>query len=255
MHLIKDAVILSAGNNKRLQNLRLTKLLPKSMIPILGKPVLEYILNFLVSNGVENVYIVVNNKKDTIIDYFENGTDFGIHISYIVQETLNGIAMGLNLVKDYLHSRFICILGDTFVIEQDISHMIELSNNKDAIVVEAIANESDKEKIRQACSVVIDNNNKILNIVEKPQNPQNNIRGSGIYVFTTDIFNYISKTQKNPITGELDITDTIKLVADLGKAYGEWLFPNDVNINVPNDIIFATKLALKYTVNNYEQNI
>jgi dTDP-glucose pyrophosphorylase len=246
---IRDAIIPAAGNNKRLEGLRLTRLLPKSMIPIVGKPVLEYIVRFLVNNGIRNVYIIVNNKKESIMSYFGDGTDFGISIDYIVQENPNGIATAIDLAKDFVKGNFICILGDTFVVKQNISNMIETSYDKKAVAVQALTAESDVWRIKQSCNVVIDDMNRIIDIIEKPQNVQNNIRGSGIYVFNQEIFDYISRTVKTSTRGEVEITDTIKLVAQSGRAYGEWLRPGDININVINDIVLATQMALQEVEN------
>ena len=117
---IKDAVIPAAGNNKRLESLKLTRILPKPMIPIISKPILEYVISFLAYNEVQNIYLVVNNKKESIINYFGNGSDFGVNIRYITQENLNGIAGAINLVKDHISDNFLCVLGDTFIIKQKI---------------------------------------------------------------------------------------------------------------------------------------
>lgn len=246
MSHIKNAIIPAAGNNKRLETLKLTRILPKTMIPIIGKPILEYIIGFLAYNNVQNIYIIVNNKKETIINYFGNGSDFGVNIKYIVQEHVNGIAMAINLTKDLMSGDFICILGDTFIRKQRIDNMIKKFYDENAVVVQALSLEQDESKIRQSCNVVVSNDDRIVNIVEKPKQTQTNIRGSGIYVFNQEIFDFISKTKKTSVRNEVEITDTIRLIAESNKAYGSWLQFNDININVEKDIELATIIALEH---------
>ena len=242
---IIDAVIPAAGLNKRLENLRITKLLPKSMIPIIGKPVIEYIIDFLVENGIKNIYIIVGNKKESIISYFENGDEFEVKIHYLFQENANGIANALTLAKEFIGESFLCVLGDTFIPKQSIKAIFEMSQLKSAIVVQAVVQEFNVDRIKQSCNVVLGEGNKILDIIEKPRKPNSNIRGSGIYIFKKEIFNYIKETPINDVTGQVEISDTIKLLSRQGKAFYGMLETLDVNINVLDDLLLATKMALK----------
>lgn len=242
---IVDAVIPAAGFNKRLENLRITRLLPKSMIPIIGKPVIEYIVDFLVENGIENIYIIVGNKKESIISYFGNGDEFGVKIRYLFQENANGIAMALTLAKEVIGESFLCVLGDTFIPKQRITTIFETSQERNAVVVQAVVQEFNKNRIQQSCNVVLGNGNKILDIIEKPLVPTSSIRGSGIYIFKREIFNYITETPKSDVTGQVEISDTIKLLSRQGKAFYVMLEALDVNINVIDDLLLATQMALK----------
>ncbi|MCK4481416.1 MAG: NTP transferase domain-containing protein, partial [Candidatus Lokiarchaeota archaeon] len=82
------AIILCAGFGKRLKPY--TNEYQKSMIPIHGKPLLEYIINGLIYAGFKNLIIVVGYRKEQIIKYFEDGYKWGIKIEYIEQRALNG---------------------------------------------------------------------------------------------------------------------------------------------------------------------
>ena len=245
MAQIVDAIIPAAGYNKRLESLKITRILPKSMIPIVGKPVLEYIVDFLVSNGINNIYIIVGNKKDTIMNYFGNGEEYGINIHYLIQENPNGIAMALALAKDLIESSFLCVLGDTFLPKQKITKMFETSEHKNAVVVQGVSEELNVDRIKQSCNVILGEHNLILDIIEKPQNPKSNVRGSGIYIFKKDIFDYILETEINSSSGQKEISDTIRLLSVQNKAFYGLLDFRDVNINVADDVLLATQLALK----------
>lgn len=214
------------------------------MIPIIGKPILEHIIDFLTFNKINNIYIVVNNKMDTIVNYFGDGQEFGATIQYIVQEKLNGIAMAINLSKELIEDDFLCILGDTFIRKQNIGQMVKKFYEKDAVVVQALSKESDPTRIIQSCNVITDNEDRILDIIEKPKEPLNRIRGAGLYIFKRDLFDYLTQTKKSSLRNEVEISDTIRYIAELKKAYGYWLEYSDVNINEEIDIKKATLMAL-----------
>ncbi len=99
MKRIKVGVIPAAGYGRRLISLPLTRVLPKCLLPILNKPILEYVIENMKKMGVEDVYMIVGFKKDLIQEYFEDGSDFGINIKYILQSNPLGIAHAIGLTK------------------------------------------------------------------------------------------------------------------------------------------------------------
>ena len=120
---INIAVIPAAGKNSRLLDLPLTKILPKTMLPILNKPILHYIIDQLKSEGIKQIFIIVNNKKEIIRDYFGDGEEYGVKISYIYQKKLTGIADAIKLSNQYINKPFFTILGDTFISESPFKKM------------------------------------------------------------------------------------------------------------------------------------
>ena len=76
MKRIKFGVIPAAGHGRRLSSLPLTRVLPKCLLPILNKPILEYVIENMKDMGVEDVYMIVGFKKELIQEYFEDGLDF-----------------------------------------------------------------------------------------------------------------------------------------------------------------------------------
>lgn len=108
-----QAVIMAGGKGTRLA--AVTKNIPKPMVPIEGKPLLEYQIENLKENGVDNIILIVGHLGDVICDYFADGSSFGVNISYYVEETPLGTAGALAKIKDRLEESFFLVFGDLFI--------------------------------------------------------------------------------------------------------------------------------------------
>ena len=84
------AVILTAGEGTRMRPLTLTR--PKTMLPVGGKPLLEYNVEALRDAGIKNITMVVGYQKESVEEHFKNGSDFGVNIDYVTQEERLGTA-------------------------------------------------------------------------------------------------------------------------------------------------------------------
>jgi len=243
---INIGVIPAAGKGTRLSDLPLTKVLPKVMLPILNRPILEYNINIMKKMGMTDIFIIVNDKKQIIMDYFGDGSEFGIKINYVIQQNLLGIADAIDQVSKFLASPFIVILGDSFIVNDNICDAIGQFRRKQAYAVECVIEEHNVESIKRSCNVLMnDDNNKIIELVEKPQIPRTNLRGMGIYVFDPIIFEYIAKTQIGPPRNEREITNTLMLmVQQTGRVYASPFRGKEININKIDDLINATKMML-----------
>jgi NDP-sugar pyrophosphorylase family protein len=103
--VINEAVILAAGEGKRLRPLTYTR--PKCMIQLAGKPILHHILENLKKLGVKKVHIIVKYKEEVVKEYFEK-QDLGIKINFITQGTKYGTAAAFLEAKDYVNSNLFC---------------------------------------------------------------------------------------------------------------------------------------------------
>jgi len=245
MKKIKIGIIPAAGKGLRLNDLLLTRVLPKPMLPILNKPLLEYVMDNLKSMGVEDVYVIVGSKKEIIQEYFGNGEDFGLHITYIEQNPLRGIAHAISLAEHFVSEPFSVILGDDLTIASSLSNLIETFWEKNAWVVEGVVPESNVEAIKRACCITLSNEGKIKEIFEKPLAPKSNLRGIGVYLFDPKVFDFIEMTPTSSKRNEKEITDTIGLIAKEGRAYAALINGMNINVNTSSDLMVATKLLLK----------
>jgi NDP-sugar pyrophosphorylase family protein len=244
---IKIAVIPAAGKGNRIAELPLSRILPKPMLPLVNRPITEHIINWLKEIGVEKVYMIVSFKKEIFKEYFGDGKDFGVEIEYIEcpdPENIGGLADGIYLLKDKIKEPFITVLGDDFTVTKSPNIFPDSFYNNKALVVEAVIKEDDIESLKRACTVNLGYNNKIIDIVEKPEKPKWFMRGCGIYIFDPIVFKYIEKTPQHPEKKRKDITKTIEIIAKKTKrAYG---VPIDINININTlaDLHRATLLLL-----------
>ena len=114
MHLdeqaVKQAVVLCGGHGTNLEPL--TQKIPKPMIPIKGKPVLEYVINHLKSEGITDHILAVDYLHDKIISHFGNGSKFGVKIRYVVEQKPLGTAGSLEPLNEMLSDTFILLYGD-----------------------------------------------------------------------------------------------------------------------------------------------
>ena len=244
MKKIKVGVIPAAGRGNRISELPLTRILPKPMLPLLNKPILEYVVENMKKVGVETIYMIVKHKKEVIQEYFRDGRDWDVEIYYIEQKELKGIAHTISLAKDFINEPFMVILGDDLTITDSFNNLIETFWKNNAYVVEGVVFENNVDVLKRTCCVVLDENGKIVDIEEKPVSPKSNLRGIGLYIFDPIVFEYIDRTPISPKRGEKEITDTIGLIAKDERAYGVIINGININVNTLEDLMSATEILL-----------
>ena len=108
-----QAVIMAGGKGTRLATV--TKNIPKPMVPLEGKALLEYQIENLKDNGVNKIILIVGYLGDVIQDHFGDGNSFGVNISYYVEETPLGTAGALVKIKEQLEDTFFLVFEDLFI--------------------------------------------------------------------------------------------------------------------------------------------
>jgi bifunctional UDP-N-acetylglucosamine pyrophosphorylase/glucosamine-1-phosphate N-acetyltransferase len=202
------ALILAAGIGTRLRSLTLEK--PKHLLEVGEKPILEHIINSLSENGIKDIFIVVNYKKEMIIDYFGDGSRFGVRINYLFQESSRGgTGEAVRTGRGKIKGKFILLNGDVLFDSVIIKKMIESVKDYDGII--ACKEVSDP----RSYGILETDKKRIVRIVEKPDNPKSNLANMGIYIFDESIFDAIDKTELSD-RGELEITDSIQILINEG---------------------------------------
>lgn len=239
---IKIGVIPAAGAGARLGYL--SNLLPKTLFPVYDRPILHHIINLMEFLGIEDIYIIVNVHKEKILEYYKNiKTGLKSRLHFIEQKKLNGSANAILLIEKYTKKQpFLVILGDECIIADSLEPMIDLFFSTKSIAVEAVIKEEDKDILKQTCSANLDRDGRILEILEKPDDPPYMIRGCGIYLFRPEIFEFIRNTPPHPARKEKDITSVINNVAKLKKAYGYFINGYNININDYEELLKANLL-------------
>ncbi|MEM9271333.1 MAG: NDP-sugar synthase [Cyanobacteria bacterium P01_F01_bin.143] len=207
------AMILAAGRGTRVRPITYT--IPKPLIPILQKPVMEFLLELLRQHGFDEIMVNVSHLAHEIEGYFRDGQRFGVNIGYsfegrIVDGELVGEALGsagglkkIQEFKAFFDDTFIVLCGDA-LIDLDLSEAIQWHKSKGAIAT-IVTKKVPKEDVPSYGVVVTDEDGKIKSFQEKPSVAEalsTNIN-TGIYIFEPEIFDYIPPNQEYDIGGEL----------------------------------------------------
>lgn len=203
------AIILAAGPGKRLRPLTHTG--PKHLLPVAGKPVIQYAINALRNAGIQNIGVVVGYMKEHIIDYLQDGSDFNAKITYIEQAKQKGIAHAIRCAKDYVADEpFLAYLGDN-LIRDDLKAYIGNFSKRQADAMILLAKIPDPERF----GVAVVKENKIVRLVEKPKQHISDLALVGVYFLRPIIFEAIDSITPS-WRGELEITDAIQYLIEKG---------------------------------------
>jgi len=220
---ISQAVILAAGKGERLEPFTYTK--PKSLIQVLDKPFIYYVLENLRAIGISEVVFVVGYLKDKITAYVkENFSNKFSSIKFIDQGEPLGTGHALKTVRKHVKNRFLLIYGDIYVEISGLKRILEFSEKYENIIA-AVETERPWDY-----GVLIEENGLLKGIVEKPKpgTEPSNIINAGIYVLSDNVFSYLDKIGTSP-RGEIELTDAITLMSKSEEVrvvkigYNKWL--------------------------------
>jgi NDP-sugar pyrophosphorylase family protein len=173
------AVILAAGTGARLGEI--SKKIPKPMILVGGKPVLENNVKLCKNAGIKNIHINLHHLPEVISSYFGDGKKYGVNISYFYEEEIQGTAGALLPMAKYLqNSPIVIIYGDNY-FDIDLNDVYQFHQNNESectIVVHQ------REDVRNSGMVVFDASNKVTEFIEKPKDKiiRSNWVNAGVYI-------------------------------------------------------------------------
>ena len=195
-------VILAGGLGTRL--FPLTKITNKHLLPVFDKPMIYYPVECLVSAGIDDIMIVTGGRfAGDFLSLLGNGKDFGLKgLNYAYQEGEGGIAEALGLAEHWAKGDdVVVVLGDN-IIEKNIRRAVSKFREQKKGAKILLKEVPDPERFGVATLA----GDKVVRIVEKPQNPQSNKAVIGIYMYDGRVWEII-KTLKPSDRGELEITD------------------------------------------------
>lgn len=181
------AVVMAGGFGTRIQPL--TSSMPKPMIPVFNKPMMEYIIESLKAAGIIDIVILLYFKPDVIKDHFGDGSKMGVRINYVLPDDDYGTAGAVKKAQKFLDERFIIVSGDliTNFSLQEIVGFHEVKNSLATITLTSVPDPL------QFGVVITDKESRILRFLEKPGWGEvfSDTINTGIYVFEPEILNYI----------------------------------------------------------------
>jgi dTDP-glucose pyrophosphorylase len=231
MTKIDHAVILAAGRGTRMRDL--TADLPKPMIPVRGKPVLQHIVEGLGDAGVRKLLVVVGYRADVVQNFFGDGALFKIDINYATQETQDGTGRVVDLARRFVsNSPFILTYGDILIDSPNYKRVVSLADD-----VEALISVTRGEDVSKGGAVFVNERMELVDLREKPRlgEPTSPCYNAGLYAFRPSIFEFTAKLKPSP-RGEYELTDAIRELAQSGKKVqalelaGEWADVRDPEI-------------------------
>jgi mannose-1-phosphate guanylyltransferase len=179
------AVILAGGLGTRLQPY--TTFLPKPMLPLGEKPILEHLVDWSRKNGIKSIVLCVSYLKKSIEDYFEDGKRFGVNIEYAVSNRPLATAGQLKTAEKFIDDTFVCMYGDS-IFDFNLRNMIKQHKQKKSFVTMSLYEY--KTNLPYGVIETI-KNGKVVAWNEKPEIKAN--INMGCYVMQPEIMNLIPK--------------------------------------------------------------
>lgn len=234
------------------RGVRLGASVPKPLLRVGHQALIEYAIDNIAFAGVHDIVLVVPPGYESTFFNLVNSRYDTERFNFFVttQPEPKGIAEAVSLGFDLMPGAEAALvhLGDEFNIEPGLgnigSDLLKELMDKDAHVVEAYHVEDDPDIIKQTNELWVEDNGKILEIIEKPEMPSSNMRGIGIYAFRRDAFDLLYSTaMPSKGRGEYEITDIVRRCAGYGKAYAVYFDGVCININTNKDLNFAEEVA------------
>jgi len=196
------AVILCAGKGERL--IPLTNKIPKSMILINNKPILEYLILLCKKHGINEIFVSTSYMSEVIKNYFGDGSKWDVKIKYSVEkeDELPGTAGAIKKFRQFLDETFFVIYGDN-ITNLNLTKMLDFHHSKKGLGTIFVYREPLVDEKSTPAIVAVDSSSQIFDLIERPIasdkerlekiTPDQKYMNSGIYVLEPRIFNFIPK--------------------------------------------------------------
>ena len=236
-------IILAGGTGSRLHPL--TKVTNKHLLPVGNQPMIYYPVQKLIQAGITNIMIVTGvEHMGDVVGLLGSGKDFNCEFTYRVQDEAGGIAQALLLAEQFAQNESICvILGDN-IFEMNLKASIHSYQTKNSGAHLLIKEVEDPERF----GVAEIKNNQIVSIEEKPKNPKSKYAVTGIYIYDTQVFEFIRQCKPSN-RNELEISDVNSMYIknsfiEYSVLHGWW-----TDAGTFESLAHANKLVKQYPIN------
>lgn len=231
MTKIDKAVLLAAGRGTRMREL--TADLPKPMIEVRGKPVLQHIVEGLRDATVKRFLIIVGYRAEAVQNFFGDGSRYKIDIQYATQVAQDGTGRVVDLARDFVSNcPFVLAYGDILVDPANYEAIVDLPDDAEALI-----SVTRGEDVSKGGAVFLNDRMELVDLREKSKTGEATSPwyNAGLYAFRPGIFDFTAKLKPSP-RGEYELTDAIRELAQSGRKVqaleliGEWADVRDPEI-------------------------
>jgi glucose-1-phosphate thymidylyltransferase len=207
-----QAVILAAGEGKRVRPLTHSR--PKALIPVANRPIIEYVIDALIKNGIRDIIVVVGYRKEQVIRYLNS---LSVPVTVVFQDKQLGTAHALTCAKSKIKGDFLVLPGDNYI---DAGSIAKIKNVKNAMLIKEHPSPSN-------FGVVQLTDGYVTHIVEKPQRSPGFMVSTGIYSLSPSFFQYI---RENTITDVIScmLEDKQKIQGIIADDWQDAIYPWDL---------------------------
>ncbi|MDQ6860899.1 MAG: nucleotidyltransferase family protein [Verrucomicrobiota bacterium] len=228
---ITKVVLLAAGRGTRMREL--TTDLPKPMLRVREKPILQHIIEGMKSAGVTDFMIIVGWRADAVREFFGNGDAFGVRITYETQVVQDGTGKVVELARSFCGTdAFLLSYGDILLDPANYPRLTAVPPDCEAIVTVKFTDD-----VSKGGAVFVNERFELVDLREKPRpgEPTSPWYNAGVYAFRPSIFDYTARLLRSP-RGEFELTDAIRELAKSGRKVqaleltGDWADVRDPEI-------------------------
>jgi dTDP-glucose pyrophosphorylase len=237
-------VILAAGKGARMYPF--SERSPKPILPILNRPLLSHQIDVMRECGISEIHIVVGHLGYQVARAFGDGSDHGVRIHFVEQESTLGLAHAVGALEQRVQLPFVLMLGDIyFHLRAPLRPVMDqvLSGEVNANLVSMY--EPDPEMMRRNFVIQADDQGRVHRVIEKPRYVDSQLKGCGLYVFDQHIFDAIRRTPRTAMRDEYEITDSIQILINDGWiVHHHPIVERDLNLTKPEDLLAINLLEL-----------
>ena len=238
-------VILAAGKGARMYPF--SDRSPKPILPILNRPLLAHQFEVMRDSGITEIHVVVGHLGYQVAGAFGDGSQFGVRLHFIEQESTLGLAHAVGALESRVQLPFLLMLGDIyFHLNAPLRPLIDEVLNGEINASLVSMYEPDPAMVRRNFVIEADDQRRVRRVIEKPRYVDSQLKGCGLYVFDQHIFDAIRRTPRTAMRDEYEITDSIQILINDGYTVRHQpIVERDLNLTKPEDLLTINLIELE----------